>query len=101
VAIARQAVDSDSATIPYDIPIVVNDAVLKILAVYQNDLHDVIGRGLARSGRFIPMIERIFQEEGLPRDLAQVAMVESSFIARPRRPAASGSSFPRPDASTA
>jgi len=88
VAVARQAVDSDSATIPYDIPIVVNDAVLKILAVYQNDLHDVIGRGLARSGRFIPMIERIFQEEGLPRDLAQVAMVESSFIARARSPKA-------------
>ncbi len=85
---ARQDIDTDSATTPYDIPIVVNDAVLRILAVYQNDLHDVIARGLARSGRFIPMIERIFQEEGLPKDLAQVAMVESSFIPRARSPKA-------------
>jgi membrane-bound lytic murein transglycosylase D len=85
---ARQAVSSDSGAITYDIPIVVNDSVLKILAVYQNDLHDVIARGLARSGRFIPMIERVFQEEGLPKDLAQVAMVESSFIPRARSPKA-------------
>jgi peptidoglycan lytic transglycosylase D len=85
---ARQAVSTDNANLTYDIPIVVNDAVLKILAVYQNDLHDVIARGLARSGRFIPMIERVFQEEGLPKDLAQVAMVESSFIPRARSPKA-------------
>ena len=85
---AREAVDSDTATKTYDIPIVINDTVLKILAVYQNDLHDVIARGLARSGRFIPMIERIFEEEGLPKDLAQIAMVESSFIPRARSPKA-------------
>lgn len=83
---AREAVNSDAAVNSYDIPIVINDTVLKILAVYQSDLHDVIARGLARSGRFIPMIERIFQEEGLPRDLAQIAMVESSFIPRARSP---------------
>jgi membrane-bound lytic murein transglycosylase D len=88
VARARQAVDTDNLMIRYDIPIVVNDAVLKILAVYQNDLHDIIGRGLARSRRFIPMIEKIFAEEGLPKDLAQVAMVESSFIPRARSPKA-------------
>lgn len=87
---ARQAVDTDNANTgsAYDIPIVINDSVLKILAVYQSDLHDVIARGLARSGRFMPMIERIFQEEGLPKDLAQVAMVESSFIPRARSPKA-------------
>jgi membrane-bound lytic murein transglycosylase D len=87
---ARQAVDTDTTTNAnaYDIPIVINDPVLRILAVYQNDLHDVIARGLARSGRFIPMIERIFQEEGLPKDLAQIAMVESSFIPRARSPMA-------------
>jgi membrane-bound lytic murein transglycosylase D len=85
---ARQAVSTDSGNRTHDIPIVVNDSVLRILAVYQNDLHDVIARGLARSGRFLPMIERVFQEEGLPRDLAQVAMVESSFIPRARSPKA-------------
>ncbi len=70
----------------YDIPIAVNDAVLKVLAAFQTDLHGVIGRGLARSGRYIPMIHRIFQEEGIPKDLAQIALVESSFLTHARSP---------------
>jgi membrane-bound lytic murein transglycosylase D len=85
---ARQAVSSDSAEALADIPIVINDAVLRIVAAYQNDYHDIIARGLTRSGRFVPMIQRIFEEEGLPRDLAQVAMVESSFIPHARSPKA-------------
>ncbi len=85
---ARQAVSSDSAEALADIPIVINDAVLRIVAAYQNDFHDIIARGLTRSGRFVPMIRRIFEEEGLPRDLAQVAMVESSFIPHARSPKA-------------
>ena len=52
-------------------PIVVNDSVLRVLATFQgHDLHDKIARGLSRSGRYVPMIQRIFAEEGLPHDLA-------------------------------
>jgi membrane-bound lytic murein transglycosylase D len=88
ISTARQAVASDTSGITYDIPIVVNDAVLKILATFQGQLHDVIARGLARSGRYLPMIERIFREEGIPTDLAQVALIESSFLPRARSPKA-------------
>lgn len=77
---ALNAIASDSAGQTYDIPIVVNEAVLKILATFQHDLHDIIGRGLARSGRYLPMIHRVFEQEGLPKDLVQVAMIESSFL---------------------
>ncbi|MEO8430622.1 MAG: transglycosylase SLT domain-containing protein [Acidobacteriota bacterium] len=77
---AASAVASDSTGVTYDIPIVVNDGVLKILATFQHDLHDIIGRGLARSGRYVPMIHRVFEQEGIPKDLAQVALIESSFI---------------------
>src|SRR5262249_53464621 len=76
---AREAVASDVAAQPYDLPMVVNEPVLRILATFQHDLHEIIGRGLVRSGRYLPMIHRVFQEEGLPRDLSQVAMIESSF----------------------
>jgi membrane-bound lytic murein transglycosylase D len=84
--ISRAATDvaTDTAGVTYDIPIVANESVLRILAVFQNDLHDVIGRGLARSGRYVPMIHRIFREEGVPADLAQVALIESSFLPRAR-----------------
>ncbi len=83
---ARKAVASDTAGVTYDIPIIVNDTVLRIIATFQNDLHEVIARGLARSGRYVPMIHRIFFEEGIPRDLAQVALIESSFLPHARSP---------------
>lgn len=80
IATARNAVASDTAAGTFDIPVVVNEAVLRIIATFQNDLHDVIARGLTRSGRFLPMIHRIFMEEGIPKDLAEVALIESSFL---------------------
>ena len=83
---AKEAIASDTTGVTYDIPITVNDAVLKVLAAFQTDFHGVIGRGLVRSGRYIPMIHRIFQEEGIPRDLAQIALIESSFLAHARSP---------------
>ena len=83
---AKEAIASDTVGVTYDIPMTVNDAVLKILAAFQNDLHGVIARGLARSGRYIPMIHQIFEEEGLPRDLAQIALIESSFLVNARSP---------------
>ncbi len=83
---AKEAIDSDTVGVTYDIPMTINEPVLKILAAFQNDLHGVIARGLARSGRYIPMIHRIFEEEGLPRDLAQIALIESSFLVNARSP---------------
>jgi len=83
---AKEAIASDTTGVTYDIPMTVNDAVLKILAAFQNDLHGVIARGLTRSGRYIPMIHRIFEEEGLPKDLAQIALIESSFVVNARSP---------------
>ena len=83
---AKEAIASDTVGVTYDIPMTVNDSVLKILAAFQNDLHGVIARGLARSGRYIPMIHQIFEEEGLPRDLAQIALIESSFLVNARSP---------------
>jgi len=85
---AREAIDSDTADLAYDIPITINDAVLKILAAFQTDerVHGVISRGLSRSGRYLPMIHRIFGEEGIPKDLAQIALIESSFLPHARSP---------------
>lgn len=83
---AANAVASDAPGISYDIPIVVNEGVLKIVATFQHDLHDIIARGLARSGRYVPMIHRVFAEEGIPKDLAQVALIESSFLPRAHSP---------------
>jgi membrane-bound lytic murein transglycosylase D len=84
---ARQAVASDPSTVATGLPIVVNDSVLRVIAAFQSDgLHGKIAAGLARSGRYLPMIHRIFAEEGLPQDLAMIAFIESSFLPHARSP---------------
>ena len=81
IATAREAVASDHPAAVPDVPIVVNDSVLRVIAAFQSDaLHDKIAAGLVRSGRYLPMIHRIFAEEGLPQDLAMIAFIESSFL---------------------
>lgn len=42
--------------------------------------------GLARSGRYVPLIQEIFQEKGVPEELAYVAMVESLFVTDAQSP---------------
>ena len=37
---------------------------------------------ISRSGRYLPMIQRIFRERGLPEELAYTAMIESGFSPR-------------------
>jgi membrane-bound lytic murein transglycosylase D len=87
IASARQAVASDLPTARPDVPITVNDSVLRVVAAFQSDtLHPKIAAGLSRSGRYVPMIHRIFAEEGLPQDLAMIAFIESSFLPHARSP---------------
>jgi membrane-bound lytic murein transglycosylase D len=87
VSIARAEVDAEMPTSSFDVPVVVNDSVLRMIAAFQSDpLHDKIAAGLSRSGRYLPMIHRIFEEAGLPRDLAMIAFIESSFLPHARSP---------------
>ena len=89
ITTARVAVDSEMPTITSDVPIVINDSVLRVIAAFQSDaLHDKIAAGLSRSGRYVPMIEAIFSQEGLPQDLAWIAFIESSFLPHARSPRA-------------
>lgn len=83
---AQESVASDTTEAAHDIPIVVNEPVLRVLAAFQDKFSGVISRGLGRSGRYMPMIQRIFEEEGIPKDLAQVALIESSFLTNARSP---------------
>ena len=62
-----------------DLPIVLNDTVLSCVDLYRGRLHDWFTAAMARGGRYLPKIRQIFAEEGIPRDLAYVALVESAF----------------------
>ncbi|HEX4952724.1 MAG TPA: LysM peptidoglycan-binding domain-containing protein [Thermoanaerobaculia bacterium] len=56
----------------------------------QTGLKDVFEAALARSGRWIPSFERIFQGRGLPVELARLPFVESMFQGHARSKVAAG-----------
>lgn len=63
----------------HDVPIELNDPVLSCIALYQDRLRDWFTEALARGGRYLPHIRDVFASEGIPQDLAYVALVESAF----------------------
>ncbi|MBW1918445.1 MAG: transglycosylase SLT domain-containing protein [Deltaproteobacteria bacterium] len=63
----------------YDMPIHLNKQVRNYIAYFCTKRKEVFRRYLARSTRYLPMIKKIFNEYGLPEDLAYLAMIESGF----------------------
>lgn len=62
-----------------DLPVELNDRVLACIDLYQGRLREWFSQALARGGRYLPSIRKVFQEEGIPQDLAYTALVESAF----------------------
>ena len=67
-----------------EIPLEINPIVQQWLDYFQNKGSAVIKRWFERSGRYFPMMERIFREEGVPRQLLYLSMVESGLNPRAR-----------------
>jgi membrane-bound lytic murein transglycosylase D len=63
----------------YDFPIVENEKVRYFIDYYTGRARKTFTIWLERSGRYLPMMQEIFAEAGLPKDLAYLAMVESGF----------------------
>jgi hypothetical protein len=74
--------------IKFDVPIQMNKQVKAYLVYFSTERKAVIMRYLARSTRYLPMIKEVFQEAGLPEDLAYLAMIESGFNNKAYSPAA-------------
>ncbi|MFI5180310.1 MAG: transglycosylase SLT domain-containing protein [Thermoanaerobaculia bacterium] len=78
---AKHEVTTAGARTTFDIPVVVNDPVLRAVAFYQFRSPQAFAGALKRSERYLPMMQAIFREEGLPEDLVYMSMVESAFKA--------------------
>ncbi|RUM36020.1 MAG: lytic transglycosylase [Desulfobulbus sp.] len=63
----------------FDFPITINRQVEFYLNIFQNRQRRYFQRWLARSGKYLPYIQKKFHQAGLPRDLAYLAMIESGF----------------------
>jgi len=66
----------------FNMPIQMNKQVRAYLTYFSTERKKIISCQLARSTRYLPMIKGIFQEHGLPEDLAYLAMIESGFNPR-------------------
>lgn len=82
----QHLVEEDIASTKYDIPVVVNEDVLRWLEYYKSRGRKIMELGLKRIGLYRDMIHRVFQEFGVPKDLIYVAQQESMFkpLARSR-----------------
>ncbi|MBV8552759.1 MAG: transglycosylase SLT domain-containing protein [Acidobacteriaceae bacterium] len=65
------------------IPLELADPVLSYIHYFSTDRgRSILLSGLRRAGRYKPMIERIFAEEGVPQELVYLAQAESGFLPR-------------------
>ncbi len=78
---AKREVAAGKVPATFDIPVVVNDAVLKAVAYFQFRTPHAFAGALRRSGRYLPLMRGILREQGLPQDLVYMAMIESAFKA--------------------
>lgn len=63
----------------FDIPVVYNDSVKTWINYFTGRGRDLYRRYAERSGRYAPVLSKILNDQGLPRDLIFLAMAESGF----------------------
>lgn len=64
------------------IPLVSHPAVDAMVRFYTGRAKERLELGLSRYGKYAPTIQRILAEEGVPQELAWLALVESNFNAQ-------------------
>jgi membrane-bound lytic murein transglycosylase D len=63
----------------YDFPIDLNDKVLTWVSLFTTTKRGFMEGALSRASVYMPMIRQVFAEEGVPSDLAYLAVIESGF----------------------
>ena len=63
----------------YNIPIVYNEDVEAYINLFQTRLRERFSTWLARSGQYVPMMQKILKKNDLPEDLAFLPLIESGF----------------------
>ena len=74
-----ETVQADLQETSYDLPIPLNQRVLRYVELFQTRLREFLSEGLQRGTQYLPMIQNVFRAEGLPLDLAYVPLIESAF----------------------
>lgn len=64
----------------FDLGIDYNDKVLFWVRQFTTTKRAFMERALSRASQYLPMVRQIFSEEGIPTDLAYLAVIESGYI---------------------
>jgi len=75
-------IEEEALETTYDIPMDVNARVLAVVEMFQTQKHDWFQEALDRGAPYLPLFQRVLEEEGVPKDLIYLSMVESAFKAR-------------------
>lgn len=75
----KHLASEDLLTSHFDVPVVLNEQVLRFLTYYRTRGRVFMERGLQRSGRYLEMFKVVFRQEGIPLDLVYLAHIESLF----------------------
>lgn len=83
----NQALEAGRLARSCDVPIDYNYQTARSIRLFQTSLRSNFSAWLARSGRYLPLIQAEFSSRGLPKDLAYLALVESGYNPVARSPA--------------
>jgi membrane-bound lytic murein transglycosylase D len=75
----RQLAEEVVRKTPRDIPLALNDTVLRFIHYFMKRGRKSLEVGMQRAGRYRPMIARILAEEGAPQDLIYLCQAESGY----------------------
>jgi membrane-bound lytic murein transglycosylase D len=76
------AAPTELPLVSYDIPMDVNARVLSIVEMFQTQKREWFQEALDRGALYVPLFHRVLEEEGLPKDLIYLSMIESAFKPR-------------------
>lgn len=65
--------------VTYDFPIDLNDKVLTWVSLFATTRRGFMEDAMSRASAYMPMVRQVFTEEGVPQDLAFLALIESGF----------------------
>jgi membrane-bound lytic murein transglycosylase D len=71
--------ETEREVIPADIPLEVNSFVEQYLTYFTGKGSGAMRRWLERSGKYFPMMSSIFSQQGVPRQLMYLSMMESGL----------------------
>ncbi len=73
---------ADEGLATFDIPVTVNEKVTYFIRFFQGRGRTFFKKWLERSTAYVPMMHRILEDQGLPKDLVYLSLIESGFSPR-------------------